>query len=98
LAAALSEKYGKPTKTFDFLHSRSIWKESNEFAMSLRQHERTLSDYWEALPGKLPDSIASIALVAYGASQTNTYLTLNYEFSNLDSCISHDKQKDKDAL
>jgi hypothetical protein len=93
LDAALTSKYGEGKK-FDFLHSGSIWSDADEFAMSLRLEERSLSKFWEMNEG----AISSIALTAHALSPTDTYLRINYEFTNFEDCIAENKLGDQDGL
>jgi hypothetical protein len=86
LKAGLQAKYGK-SKDFDFLHSGSIWNKPNEWAMSLKQKERSLSSFWDQESGStLPPDINSIMLDANAVSSTGTYVNVSYEFSNFSRC------------
>lgn len=86
IADAVTSRYGK-AKRYDFLKAGSIWKADRYWMMGLLKKERYLSAYWSREHGSsLPPEIASVALEANATSPSQSYLTLNYEFSNFDSC------------
>ena len=87
LSNALSTKYGKSNSAFNFLQAGSIWNEPNEWMMGLFKKERTLSSYWYDSKKKLPDSIHTISLSANALATSKGWITLNYEFDNVDDCI-----------
>ncbi|CAL62390.1 Conserved hypothetical protein; putative exported protein [Herminiimonas arsenicoxydans] len=84
LEQQLSEKYGK-AKRYDFLRQGSIWKEPEDWTMSLLKKERTLSSFWGE-KNQLADSLMSISLEAKSLSNSKGYLLLSYEFNNFDDC------------
>lgn len=86
LQRLLTERYGQP-EVYDFVKRDSIWREPRDFAMGLRMNERYLDAFWvrEDLP-RLPNDLESIALTGKGLSSTETYLTLSYEFMNMEAC------------
>ena len=84
----LSTRYGT-SKYYDFLHANSIWSNNTEFAMSLRQNQRTLADIWDAEEhSALAPDIDSIMLEAHATNTTTTYITVSYEFKNFKQCKS----------
>jgi hypothetical protein len=91
LENALIEKYGKTQHNFDFLHSDAIWKNSNEYKMSLIKKERTHSSYW---------IISKNTIVLEEQADSNgCYLKLSYEKNDLiDEIIKDKSKKDKDSL
>jgi hypothetical protein len=97
LTSALTLKYGTPSNSFDFLHVGAIWKNPGEFAMSLRQHERSLVSFWD-LGITNTNQIGSILLEADGTARDKTFLRLGYEGRNYKSCRAADKAKDQHAL
>lgn len=98
LSATLKQKYGSSERKFDFLHAGSIWDQPHEWAMSLRQDQRTYAEYWSREAGNLPPQISGIGLTAKSISSNATYLTLVYEFSNFSDCRAAGQQRDIDAL
>jgi hypothetical protein len=86
---ALETKYGKPTKTFDFLMSGSIWHEPQEWTMALLKKERTLTAAWETLPG------TTIIMDAHASSRELGYILVSYEFTSQFSTWTqeHDQKK-----
>jgi hypothetical protein len=86
---ALTTKYGKPTHTYDFLRTGSIWNEPREYMMGLLKNERTLAAVWELLPG------LNIVEQADALSQESGYVKVTYEFPSFAAWKEqHDKQKD----
>lgn len=95
LTAALSSKYGTPTREFDFLRSGSIWDEPRDFMMALVKEERTLMNYWG---NALPDQLQSILLRARALNTTKGYVNLAYEFRGIDQCMERAKGKANSSL
>lgn len=88
ISKSLKEKY-TGGEEYDFLHAGSIWNEPRDFAMSLRQNERSLAlaiDRSNA--ANLTDDIENIMLSAKTVSSSTTYLTLSYEFRNFQDCLA----------
>lgn len=84
---ALTAKWGKAAKDFDFLKAGSIWKDHQDYAMSLHQNERRRASYWARLgiskTGAAHQNGVAIALTITGSSSTTTKLTLAYEDEGL---------------
>jgi len=78
LVKGLESKYGPATKSFDFLQSKSIWNEGNDWMMALLKEERDLMTFWQ-LPGG-----TSIHLEAKALSTSQGYVTVEYQFPNFD--------------
>jgi hypothetical protein len=74
IKAALTQKYGKPEKDYNFVHAGALFSEPNEFMMSLLQGERTLACHWSL------DDRTSIFLQAEGFNSQSAHITLSYEF------------------
>ena len=96
---ALTNKYGSPGNNFDYLKSGSIWKDRQDWMMSLLKKERRLASYW-ASPERtdLPDSISGIELEAAASSGSTGYIRLGYEFDNFDACIAVVEEKKNSNL
>jgi hypothetical protein len=86
LKQALTQRYGTPSRDFDFLRAGAIWKGPNEWMWSLFKKERVLSVYWgsENTPVKKP--VQYIALKATGSSPETAMIVASYEFENMKAC------------
>lgn len=99
LTNALSEKYGTPTKNYDFLRAGSIWKDSQDWMMGLLKKERTLTAFWiNEGNTNFPDSIKSIKVETVALSGSKGYIILGYEFDNLSECMATLKAKQNSNL
>ena len=78
---ALEEKYGKP-QVFDYVQSGSIWKEREDWAMSLAKEERTLAAMWEK-PGS---DLGGVLLESIASNSHTGYLRLSYESPTFSAC------------
>jgi hypothetical protein len=73
----ISQTYGQPQFTNDYVKTGSIWTDPQDWMMGLLKHDRMLSAAW----GKsLPNHIFGIVIEANALSQDTGYLTLFYEF------------------
>lgn len=98
LVEALNAKYGHGEE-YDFSHAGALWKDSDEFAMALRQNERTLAALWSRSKGSsLPEDIEGISLDTSSPDGSSTYLTLTYEFSNFAACKGELQKRDSRGL
>lgn len=94
----INNKYGKGTR-YDFLKANSLWKDPNEWTMSLLKKERVLNDFWLNSDGlNMPDHINSIALAGVAFSRTSGGVSLTYEFTNIDDAIKNKKNKQGSSL
>ena len=93
---ALTNKYGKGKK-FDYTTDRYS---SLEFWMlELLQKNRTLAKYWDREEkSNLPDWLTSISIEAKASDIHTGYISLRYEFSNIDQCISESKSNANKGL
>lgn len=90
---AISSKYGK-RKNFDFLNAGSIWNEPRDWMMAVLKEERTLASYWnEEIGSNLVDQVAAIGLKVMALSDDSAYLTLSYDFENVDPCVEDIKSR-----
>jgi hypothetical protein len=88
LRDALTKRYGT-NKSFDFIKYGALWNEPREWVWSIYKKERTLSAYWDKDErSSLPQSVSIIGLHAKAVSSSAPYITLNYEFANMDTCSS----------
>lgn len=91
LNAALTESFGKPSKSLIGLKADSKWNKDEDWMMSLAQNDRTLASFW--FNGKygtdtLPADIQGITLEANGKTASFAAINVIYEFHNLDACIN----------
>lgn len=95
---ALISKYGV-SDNVDDIQATSIWKGLNEFSMALTNKERFLLSYWDRSKGStMPDDINTVGLQANAEGGLDTYLTINYEFSNFKQCQEEQKKRDNSGL
>jgi hypothetical protein len=91
---ALTNKYGKPSNSFDFVRNGSIWGDSNEWMMALYRKDRTLATFWSREDGvPLPDSLTTISIDTVALSTSKGYVTIKYEFNNNEVCVRAAKAK-----
>jgi hypothetical protein len=90
LRDAVSQTYGKPGKSIDFVRTGSIWHEPEDFMMGLLKEERNLAVMWDTA---LPNSIHAIVLEANALSRDKGYLTLTYEFQGWGEFVDEMKKK-----
>ena len=74
IRAALVTKYGKPGGDYDFVHAGALFREDDEFMMSLLQGERDLVSFWTLADGTF------IFLKAVGKDTQKASIQLSYEF------------------
>ncbi|MDR2658707.1 MAG: hypothetical protein LBC27_01790 [Spirochaetaceae bacterium] len=97
LVASIEKSYGK-YKKYDFLQSKSIWNEPNDFMMGLVKNERHLAAFWEQEEGSaLPNNISSIAVIAHGLSSSKGYIVLQYSSPN-EETINAEKKAKQDSV
>lgn len=93
----LSERYGKPTESFDFLQSGSIWNEPEDWLTGLSKEERTYAYFWRrpknGADPKIWRETETIGLVASAGSQAG-WFSIQYDFDNVELC---DAELKKDA-
>lgn len=98
LEEGLSSLYGRPEKS-DFLLPGSIWKDSRDWMMAIRQGERVLASSWESSASvPLKSELEQVFLIANAGSSDKGYLKLQYAFTNNDFCEQESKQKTSEAL
>lgn len=90
----LTEKYGV-SKNFEFLNQNGLWKDEDEFAMSLVHNERQHGCEWTK---NLPDDLKLIRLMLIGESSDSIKIGLLYEYTNIDSANEINEKIEKDSL
>jgi len=95
LKAALTEKYGRPSKVREELASGSIRNEPDDFMMGLKLEERMHHAVWSkpSSPG-----VKAILLQARAMDGNIGYLNLIYEFPNFPDCSAGPEKRKTDAL
>ncbi|MCD0156303.1 hypothetical protein [Deinococcus sp. 6GRE01] len=97
LKAALVSKYGS-SEDFDFIDSNSIWKNSNDWMMSIKEEDRYLTSFWKPGDSKgLPEGYA-IMLNASALNSTDGWVSLAYEFPNMKACTAEINLNKGDGL
>lgn len=94
----LTEKYGKPDHAFDQVLAGSIWDDPEDFMMGLLRNERVLKSFWGGDKKELIDGVHSIGLSANAIDMRTAYLSLQYEFSNIDDCMEEQKARMNEGL
>lgn len=98
LKTALRARYGA-SKDFDFIVSNALWKDSNEWVWSIYKEERYLASFWDIENGStLPTGVTSVTLEVKAISSTSPYITLRYEFDNIDRCLKIVSDKESQGL
>lgn len=82
-AEALDKKYGNRTK-YD-QHFGGIWKESDEWVMSIRQNERVFGAAWETPPADA-ENIAHVEMQVLALSSDTSVIKLIYQSTEFDAC------------
>jgi hypothetical protein len=89
----LDSVYGM-SKSDNLLMPGSIWKDSEDFTMSIKQKDRIYSATWEN--GKMKANIKSVYLSISVLNATNGYVIVEFAFNNeamCDSAIKADNAK-----
>lgn len=76
-----------------------MWKNDNEWMISLYKSDRILEEYWykSRIP-TLPFNIEAIMLDASVLDSNTGYLSVVYQFSNYDLCSSERDNSKKQGL
>ena len=91
LTDQLSSKYGK-SKIFDYLRVGSIWREPQEWAISINKNERSYNRYWDKEEkSTLSSGLRSVTLSTKALDSNRTYIVITYEFDNIDKCMAKRK-------
>ena len=96
---ALTKKYGDNEK-YDFVKRDSIWNDTQYWMMGLLKEERYLTVFWDKKGGSnLPqNNIKSISVRARATSSDEGYIVVNYEFLNVNVCMSEYKESSTDNI
>ncbi len=100
----LSEKYGKPSSSYDFLRSGSLWTDGRYWMMGLLKKDRVLASFWEAKIDKatgastLPNNLKGFAIEGRAIGPNVGYVSITYEFDNIEDCQKANKKESSKAL
>ena len=96
---ALTKKYGDNEK-YDFVKRDSIWNDTNYWMMGLLKKSRYLTAFWSKKNGSnLPqNNIKNISVNTIATSNDEGYISLNYEFLNIDECASENEESLTDNI
>jgi hypothetical protein len=95
LEEQLTVIYGRNKK----FRSDSIWNEGNDWMMALLKKERILATFWnEEHKSSLKDNIKGIALEAKALRPNIGFISLSYEFENINRCSENSKARKSDVL
>lgn len=98
LQTSLSAVYGQP-QVLDSLMPGSIWKESRDWMMGLREKDRSLIAEWNSTPASpLKNGIEGITMVARAQSGSEGYVMLQYSFSNYKTCTDEQNTRATGSL
>lgn len=103
LKASITSKYGDATASYDEIRTGSDWDDLGDWMTSLALGDRKLSSYWIGREDtknrlKLPPNVSGISLSANGASASRAGITISYEFSNFERCVSEARLRKMGAL
>lgn len=88
LISVLTEKYGKPSKSYNELRNGSIWDNPQHWMMGLLKKERVLAVFWEKSKKlNLPDSMQLISVQAFATTNNTGFINIGYNFDNSDACM-----------
>jgi hypothetical protein len=98
MRSKLTAAYGGHV-TMDTLLPGSIWSEPNEWMMGLLKKERVLGALWGTEQGSsLPTDLKSIGMMAFATTLDKGYITVEYYFTNFDSCEVELNAEEDDGL
>ncbi len=94
----LDSIYGKG-KESDFLLPGSIWKDPQDWMMSLYKKERALSSTWSQKNDALnKNKLSQIGLDTRAPTNQSGYILLQYTFSNNSTCDTEEEAEKKSSL
>lgn len=98
LSAQLADKYG-PSKFFNFLLAGSIWHEPSEWAISKSKNQREyLRSFLKQYKSTLPPYLDSIVIEIDAADSENTFIRMQFDYSNVHNCLIKMHKLEAEAL
>lgn len=94
LRRLLDKNYGKGEIASE-LRPGALWDEVDEWVMAIRQNERFHQADWQVND---PEGLDDIILAVRASSRTDSYLALQYRFSNKDECDAEAAEADAGGL
>lgn len=78
--------YGK-SRLNNFLRPGALWKDTNEWVMSIHKNERAYQAVWGGLAGPaIKNNVNEILLDVVAQNQSEAYLVIQYRMSNFKAC------------
>ncbi len=90
--------YGVPDAERDELLTGSIWREPNDWMMSLLKEERLRFSHWKLANRDDAKDIQTIFLYATALSTDTGFISVEYYLSNHDQCEKEIANSENDAL
>lgn len=90
ISTGITQKYGKPFKTFDFCNGGVGCTDLEYWMLALLQKNRTLAAFWKS--PELPNYVTAIDVSAYALSLNSGYLNCAFEFEGF-----HEYSEEKNA-
>jgi len=90
----LSKKYGSP-EVKEFLQPGSIWKEPNNFAISIQKKERVHFSRWDNIS---KDNLSSISLGIISQGFNSLAVVLEYRYNNFKDLENQKTKSEEEAL
>lgn len=97
LKSVLTERYGD-VEEYDFLKFKSIWNKPNEFNWGIYKQERTLAAFWKGGTSPQNENIESVGMIVKSVNPDSAYISLRYEFRNIDRCMETKNKTDNAGL
>lgn len=94
MAKQIEMQYGKAEK-LDFLMPSSIWRESRDWMMSVKQKERYYEYIWEKLK---KNRVNQIAVKFISVSENIGMISVAFLFDNFKKCQEADRRKQSGAF
>jgi hypothetical protein len=106
LRAQVETAYGSPSHALDEAFATTIWNESRDWMMALKNEERFLDAIWSTTrdfdgkghPVPLPNHLKTIQIEAKALSTSKGYIRLTYEFEGFEQYIDQHKAAQGAAL
>jgi hypothetical protein len=91
----VTQKYGTPTTTLDYLPPGSIWQEPQYWLMGLLRKERKLQAFWELKKPVNHVTLIEIEAFAYSGADSG-FVICSFEFEGFDDYATAKEAKQND--
>ena len=97
-ADALAERYGTKASA-DFLKPGALWKEPNEWVMSIYQNERLFGTEWSN-PNEKGNGgdLLDVNMELFASGSDSAQIKLQYRFKNFDKCQAEIEKESNDSF